>query len=296
MYLLKLALRPWRVAFMSQMFSALAVGFLLFLCGFLFWLQSGLRPILHRLASEQVITAYVQPSYDVASEGKLMESFRALGFSPQVEIQFVTASHFVSLLKERYPDLGRELEDLGKEMDQVVPRYVTLSGILPASALARVRGIPGIESAESSKDRHQQIVGAFSALRWMTRVLMVGLVFALITGLIHLIRMNSYLHKDSLSLMRLWGAGARALAGPGMISGFFVGIMGGGVAFVGWITLGIGLTHHVRTLSVLLKGMPAAHSYLSLVLLGAGILIGVSSGWIGSWFFMRDRTRAGGLV
>jgi hypothetical protein len=46
MHLLRLALRPWRVAPGSQLISAGAVGLLLCLCGFLYWLQDGLGPVL----------------------------------------------------------------------------------------------------------------------------------------------------------------------------------------------------------------------------------------------------------
>src|SRR5262249_47235875 len=154
-----------------------------------------------------------------------------------------------------FPELSRELEDLGTEMSVVVPRYVSISGILtdtegatadgerdPRPVLERVRSVSGIESAESSKDRFKPVVGAFQALRWVARLLAYGLCLALLAGLIHLARMNSALHGESLSLLRLWGAGEWTLRIPSALSGLSVGALGGATAFVGWVVQGAWLS------------------------------------------------------
>ena len=283
MYLLKLSLRPWRLAPFSQLFSAIAVGFLLFLISFLFWMQQGLKPILTRLQGEQVIVAYIDHSTEKKDEAHIVDQIRmSAGAHPTTEVKLVDTSQFIDQLKTQYPDLGRELEDLGQEVDQIVPRYVSVAGILPASTLEKVRQIPGIESAESSKDRYASIVGAFKALRWIAGILMAGLCLALLTGLIHLSRMNAYLHRDALSLLRFWGAGNWILAAPGILSGLIVGFTGGGIAVGGWQTIGNALTLHVRALSVLLKAMPAAHSHVPVLLFFLGGAMGLIAGVLGS--------------
>jgi hypothetical protein len=67
MYLLKLALRPWRLAVFSQFFSGIAVGFLLLMMGFLYWIEEGLKPVMEHLRKEQVVTAYLDST--VSSKG-----------------------------------------------------------------------------------------------------------------------------------------------------------------------------------------------------------------------------------
>jgi cell division protein FtsX len=87
MYLLKLAVRPWRLAPFSQVFSALAVAFLLVLVGFLFWMQEGLRPVLTRLQGEQVITAYLRAEVPEKEESKIVDQIRvAVGAAPEVKL------------------------------------------------------------------------------------------------------------------------------------------------------------------------------------------------------------------
>jgi cell division protein FtsX len=261
----------------------MAVGFLLMLVGFLFWMQAGLKPVLARLEGEQVVTAYLDPSVDPKDEGKIVDSIRtALGaHAEKTDVRFVTSQEFVGNLKGPYPDLARELEDLGSELTSVVPRYVSVSGMLNDEMLMKIKSVPGVEAAESSKDRYLHIVGAFLALRWVAKLLVLGVALALLTGLIHLSRMNAYLHRDALSVLRLWGANESLLRLPSMISGIFVGTAGGIIAFSTWVLAGGWLAHQVRSLSPMLRDMPQASFALALSLLVGGVLVGLFAGALG---------------
>src|SRR2546423_1094766 len=127
MYLLKLSLRPWRLAPFSQLFSAIAVGFLLFLISFLLWMQQGLKPVLSRLQGEQVVIAYLDRSVERKDEERIVDQIQlSLGAHPSIEVKLVNSNQFVGMLKAQYSELGRELEDLGPEMDQIVPRYISI--------------------------------------------------------------------------------------------------------------------------------------------------------------------------
>jgi cell division protein FtsX len=296
-YLLKLSLRPWRLALLSQIFSSLAVGFLLLMMGFLFWMQQGLKSVLVRMQGEQVVTAYLNRNVSAHEEGTIVDSIHtALQEAPHVEVKLVSAKQFVATMKNQYPDLVRELEDLGQDMFQVVPRYVSVVGMLSDSALQEIQKIPGIELAESSKDRFHHIVGAFSTLLWIAKVLMGGVCFALLTGLVHLSRTNAYLHAEALSLFKLWGAGSTTLALPGTLSGLLVGVLGGAIACVGWMTVGAWLARHVRSLSVMLKGMPLLGLHLGLGLLLVGAFIGLLAGLLGSFSSAPSGKNAGGCA
>jgi hypothetical protein len=295
-FLLRLSLRPWRLAPLSHFFSAAAVGFLLVVAGFLFWLQDGLRPVVARLQGEQVITAYLaapdlgvegsreSPTESAQAADRITDAIRvAVGAHPgaQLEAKYVGASQFVQNLKGAYPELSRELEDLGPEMNAVVPRYVSVTGILGEGALERVRSVPGVESAESSRDRYARVVGAFLALRWVARLLAAGAVFALLTGLIHLARLNAYMHRESLTILRLWGASGLEVRAPAMISGALVGAIGGLAAGTGWLVAGHDLSEQIRSLSPMLASLPAPAPLLSVALVGAGVAIGLFAGAFG---------------
>ena len=46
------------------------------------------------------------------------------------------------------------------------------------------------------------------------------------------------MHREALTILKLWGASQRELHAPGMLSGLLVGGLGGAVALVGWLTAG----------------------------------------------------------
>jgi cell division protein FtsX len=280
--LFKLSLRPWRLSLLSQLCSALAVGFLLTMAGFLFWVQQGLRPVLSRLHQEQVITAYLSPAVESGAEQKVADAIQlSLGAqAARSEIRLVGARQFVAEVAKQYPELAKDIEDLGSDATPLVPRYVSIAGVLEDATLDRVRSVSGIESAESSKDRYRNVLGAFAALRWIARLLVAGLALALFTGLIHLARTNAYIHREAAALMRLWGGSGAVLQAPGILSGLSVGMLGGAFAATGWMSTGLWLGHHVKNLSPLLREMPAPNPAFAGILLVAGALIGLAAGGI----------------
>ncbi len=277
MYLLKLALRPWRAAPWSQSVTAVAVGLLLLLGGFLACFERGLEPVVQRLRGEQVITAYLDGSVEAAREAQIVDSIRIAVGAKAVEVNLVSTTQFIEELGKHYPDLAKELHELGDEARAVVPRHVVISGLLSGNALDGVKAVPGIESAESSKDRHRHIVGAFQALQWVAKLFIAGIALALLTGLVHLARTNAHLHRDALALLRLWGAGPLTLRIPGLLSGFWVGLLGGAIACAGWVAGGAWLARQIHALSPMLSEMPMP-THVGAVLLLAGALAGVAAG------------------
>ena len=288
MYLVKLALRPWRLATFSQVFSSLAVGVLLLLIGFLFWMQQGLKSVLTRLHSEQVMTAYLNSSVVEGEEGKVILAIKnLLDDQKNAEVKFVGTQEFLKSLKKQYPDLAKELESLGEDRNQVVPRFISVSGMFPSSLSESIKRVNGVESVESSKDRYKYVIGILQTLRWVLRILIGGVSLSLLTGLIHLSKMNAYLHQEALSLLKFWGASRAVLVLPGMFSGLLVGILGGALAYGGWATVGLSLARHVRSLSSLLKTLPVSEPHAAVILILVGGAMGQLAGTLGAFMATR---------
>jgi cell division protein FtsX len=285
-YLLKLSLRPWRLSTLSQVFSSLTVGFLLLLAGFLLWLQFGLKPVVSRLQREQVITAFLDASVELKDEPRILDSIRTQ-VGAHSEVRLVAPHEFVEELGGKYPELAKEIQSLGAEMDQIVPRYVAVSGLLPEDAAAAIRSVAGVQLVDSSRDRHRTTVGALKAVRWVTQVLIIGLLIALVTALVQLARLNSALHRDALGMLRQWGATQIQLRLPGVFSGMSVGITGGLVAAMGWYFGVTWFATHVRSFSPLLNALQAPSAALS----GAFIIAGAALGFAASVFGFTSETR-----
>lgn len=290
MHVLKLALRPWKISPASQAMSAAAVGFLVLMCGFLAWMHEGLRTVVSHLKAEQVITAYIDPSVEGQDAARVLDEIKLkLGAAPMAnpsdfEAKFVDTEQFLSILKGSYPELGHELMDLGPEVNSVVPRYVSVTGILHDDAIEDVRKVAGVASAESSRDRYKQITGAFAALGWVARLLGAGLVLALFTGLVHLARMNASIQGDATEMLRLWGAGEWSLRAPGALTGLLVGALGGVIAFAAWSQGGTWAIGEIRGLSPALKGIPEPGMIFSVALFAAATISGFVSGALVSAF------------
>ncbi len=277
MFLLKLALRPWRLAPFSQFFAALAVGFLVFMIGFLFWLDRGLKPVVIRMQNEQVITAYLESAVEAQDEQKVVDSIRTV-VGAKAEVRLVGPNQFVEDVKGHYPELGREIEDLAGDMHTVVPRYVSVAGVFGSAMLDKVKAVQGIESAESSRDRYRHIVGAFKAIRWVAKLLAAGLCLALFTGLLHLSRINSYLHQDAIALMKLWGAGATQQRAPAVLSALSIGMLGGAMTLVGWAAAGRWIGAQVLALSPMLREIALPSLPMGMMLFAVATVVGLMAG------------------
>lgn len=292
---LNLALRPWKLAPLGQLISSAAVGVILVFMGVLFWIQDGLRPVVLRLHQEQVITAYLDPSVDTATQGKVVDEIHvALGaHAEKLNIQLVGANEFVEKIQKNYPDLARELDGLGEEVISIVPRYVTISGWLDSASLEKIRAVHGVESAESSHERNRAALGAFSTLRWVAKLLILGLCVALLSGFVHIAKTNSTIHKEAIALLKLMGAGTLTLQAPAMLSGLLVGCLGGLIALISWMTAGLWLSERVRHLSPLLQEMPMVSPLIGLGLLAFSILVGFFTGVFSGTLSSLFNTRGG---
>jgi hypothetical protein len=274
---------------LSQVFSSFVVGFLVLLCGFLFFLEQGLKPIVNRLQGEEVITAWVTPEVPVTDEVALLEQVRAAvaATRPRKEVRsfearFTGTAEFLNGIAKPYPELKRQIEDLGAAGSEMVPRYITLSGVFSEKTLETIRSVRGVDKVETSRNRHAHVVGAYRALRWVVRLLVTGLALALLTGLIHLARMNAHLHRDAIAILRLWGAGPWTLRTPALFSGALVGFLGGVASFLGWLLGSPWLIHNIRAISPMLAELRMPGLEASAGLLVAGVLIGVIAGSAGT--------------
>ena len=198
------------------------------------------------------------------------------------EVELVQPDQFVGHSRGEYSGTRARTGGPGSRDADRDSRYVSNLGILPANTVGEVRQIQGVQTAESSTDRFQNVIGAFRALKWIATMLTLGLALALTTGLIHLGRTNAYLHQETTSLLHLMGASRGALRTPGLTAGFLVGLLGGAFAAAAWIGVGVSMTHHVRSLSPMLRYMPPSAPGFALVLLIAGAILGGFSGILGN--------------
>jgi cell division protein FtsX len=281
MVLIKLALRPWRTAYWNQILSGFAVATLLVLSGFLVWFGRGLQPVVARLQSDQIITAYVDPATSDERLKAIRDELRTSLGAQRAEIESVSQNEFLKKIKTHYPDLGIELEGMGSEVKGLLPKYVSIAGSIDDDTLIKIRSVNGVESVDTSQERYALLVGAFRALSKISYWLAVALGIALMTGLFQLSRTHQALQAESIQLLRLWGASPIVQMAPAMISGTLVGAFGGILAGLCWWGISRNLGLQLSELSPYLRDIGTPAPQFALILLGVGVLSGAISGLLG---------------
>lgn len=281
MYLLRLASRPWKAAPFVQFFSVLSVAFLLVLGAVLVWLEQGMNPTVTKLQNEEVITAYLRPELEQNGEKELVDSIKVAA-GAHAEVQFVSSDRFLEEVGNSYPDLGKELGELGAEAKNLVPRYVSVTGLLNSNSLDAIKQVRGVEAVETSRGRHQQMLSAYYTLKWVVRVFIGGVALAIFVALILLTKANALLQSDAIRLLKFWGASPVMLRLPSLFNGFLTGLLGGIIAIPLWQLGMLWFFNIVGQLSSQFGELalpPQADTALLLVLVGSGI--GTLSGLVG---------------
>lgn len=284
MFLLKLAIRPWKESPFTQAFMSVALGFLLFLVCFLNWLDTALDPVLKQFTNDQVITVYLDASVAKDEEPKIMDAIRGtVGAAANRlgALEFTPAEGFLKELEKNYPSLTDELKGLGSEMNTVVPRYISINGAVSMSAREKLTQLPGVDAVDSSNDRFSQIAGAFVSMQWVARVFAIALGLSIFMGMILLGRMNNHTLRDSLQLLRQWGAGQWMVFVPGILSGACVALFGGSLAILGWKFLSVPIATQISHVSPFLNQMPLpnADSFVGfpIAVIGITVFLGMLS-------------------
>lgn len=279
MVLIRLALRPWRLSFLGQLLTTLTAAVLLFIMGFLIWMEKGLGPVVQQLQSDQVVTAYLSPRVPEIDEKKIVDSVRlSVGAATRVSIEFVGVKAYLQELEKTYPQLKEDLISLGGDLSSLIPRHISIAGHLPQGVSRAIERLPGIESTESSGDRFNHVVSAFQTLQWVGRILIVGLIIALITLMVHLMRMNVHHLKECLNLLKLLGADSFSLRFPRLAGGILVGVLSGLIAAIAWVGVGGTLTEKIQALSPVMAEMQVPSASIAWILLAVGVGIGFASG------------------
>ena len=230
MFLIRLALRPWRQTFWTQLVAMLSLASLLILGGFLLGFYQGLKPIVARINAEQILTVYVDPSLNSDQEKGLIDRIGLTMGSAPVQIEMTERADFLERLEKRSPELVKEILSLGDEGFALLPRFVTISGKFSGGSdqiresVLSLRAIEGVESVESSFERFSHVGAAFRVVSRTSLWFGVGIAFAILSLFFLIGRMNHTLFSESLSVMEFWGAGPLLLRLPLLISLLLIGL------------------------------------------------------------------------
>ncbi|MCM0606912.1 MAG: hypothetical protein KA715_12550 [Xanthomonadaceae bacterium] len=281
LYLLKLAMRPWRKSAVVQTLSAISFSFMIFLMSLFFWMDRELKPLVTKLRSDQVLTVYLNSDTNASDEKRIVDSIRtSVGAHP--DIRMISSDGFLEEMKKNYPDLIDEVYQLGPEMKVTVPKYVSVAGTLNSNVIPEIKKLTGVDSIDISYNKLRQAAGPFQTLRLFSKFMFVGLLIAGICGVVLLGRSISSQHKETLSLMELMGASEFEKKTPALLSGISVGLLSGLLSFILWVSFAAKITGALRVFSPALANLSDPKMLIGFALMGVSILVGMGVGLIGS--------------
>lgn len=282
MFLIKLAIRPWKLAPVSQLLASSSAIVLLFLIGFLVWFSSAIGGVITQLSGDQIVTVYLEAGSGGTKPGLVKDSIRTSLGSSAVRIDYVGSEEFLSSLSKNYPELSKEIASLGEEQKALTPEYLSLKGKISAEQLTRLKKINGVESIDTSGDRFRPIVENLEALRFVTHAFLLAALCALISLFILLSRMNRSIHDDIAELLRQMGASESRTRAPQILSGVLFGVTTAGVAGFFAMILEDQFIDKFLSFSPYFNTMNGPSIIHHAIIPLAGISIGAACGWFGA--------------
>jgi cell division protein FtsX len=279
MYSLKLALRPWRLSPLSQWMSAMTLGILLFLFSFLGWFSNALDPILAKLSSDQVLTAYLDVAEGTSGE-KITDQIKIQLGSSANRVEYVNSDGFISELGKLYPDLAREVSSLGQEMKVIAPEYVSIRGQMDPQQVEKIKGIKGVESIDSSIERFKPISESLMTTQFVSRLFLVAALFGLLTVLFLMSRLNASIHQEARRLIYQLGGTRLQARIPQVFHQTFLGVLGGLIAATAWLFSQSFWVHKIQAFSPYFRDLAPASSGSTFWVIAMGAILGFLSGWM----------------
>lgn len=277
MVVLKLGLRSWRSAPVALILQAVLSGVFGFASGLFFWFQTELGPMIERLKTEQVITAFIASGVPQDHEVELVDSIQTSlsaanfkGFT----IEKVGAEQFIKKLDQSHPRLAQEIRNLGDEAVDLVPRTISVSGVFSKSPLPLIQGIPGIDSTETSLNRYQAIAESFEFLK----AVMLGLGILALLGWAMLTTQASRLFRVHFQEIRSWielmGAGRIQTLTPPFVHTLSFALLTGMTAALLLKISSAAVVSRIQWLSPTLASITTPSSSWFLMTFGCGLLLG----------------------
>lgn len=210
MGVLKIALRPWKKSPILFSLATLGTSGLVTILALAFLMDSHLKKKSHELSLEQVLTVYVNPVQADRVIPEIEDTIRqpvgAQAATKPIEMKSFTSEEFKRDLEKNYPDLYRQIQDLGPEGDAMVPRFISLSGEIPSSIADKVSQIHGVEQVDTSEERHKETLSAIAAFRKASAWGVAALALACVLLLLQVGRYQSEVLSPVVKLFSQWGA------------------------------------------------------------------------------------------
>jgi len=199
-----------------------------------FHLYLNFNQVKKQVVENQVVTAFLKPGLSHTQQQQVLDEIRteyASSIGSEESIKFVTPEEFLDRMEESDKTLAKELVDLGSELEDVVPRYLTFKGKFSDADLLKIKNYGNVEDIFSSKDKLFALAESIDVLG----ILLIGASIISLIGLFFVGFRVRKLVKDSsilpLQTAFLMGAPPFRVAVLKVVSLILFGLMSSGFTF-----------------------------------------------------------------
>ncbi len=278
-YFLRETFRTIRFNPLSNLFSTVGTGLILFLLGMVLAGWSMGDTIVEALQEEAQVSAYFADGVNNAQAAKLTNQIRNM--SGVLEARYIDAEQAYEQNRDM---LGNEAEILELFDENPFEAYIDIRINLEQmdQILKDVQGLLGIEYVRDNREILEQMKGIVDALKIMGILIACAVGITTLIIISHMIRQGIYNNKDQINTLRLLGAPGGFIGFPFILAGTFLTLLGGILAAAMLIVL---MNKGYNQLSgyIMFLPLPSLDELRDVI---AGIILGASAclGFAGSLF------------
>lgn len=282
MHFVKFMFRAWKRAFPVQALSVLALSFSFVALAMSVFFERSITPVVDRIRSEQVITVYLRGGEDSKSAAAMADTIRVSVGAQAIRVQAGEPAQFIKDISTQNAELAKQIQGMGAEMNNLLPRYVTLQGRVSAEQLRKIDAIAGVERIESSRDRYRPVIESFASIKRIVLSAEAG--FALIIFLIiaYIAQVNAHLQRDVAALLKHWGATPFQARLPTLLSCGFTGLITGVLAAAIWMLMQPIVLMQIRGFSPVFASVDGATAVTGFMIVASATALATLAGLVQS--------------
>jgi cell division transport system permease protein len=282
-YFLMEAKRTIRFNPLSNLFSVVGTGLILFLLGMVLVGWSVGDQLIASLQEEAEISAYFVEATSKEEAQKLVDTIKSM--DGVLDARYIEETEARSQMKEM---LGEEAKILELFEDNPFEAFLEVRLDLEKMdvTLTNIRNLDGIDYVRDNREVLELIKGITEGLKLMGTLVIIAVGITTLIIISHMIRQGIYNNKEQINTLRLLGAPDSFIGFPFVLTGTLLTICGGIFAIVLLIVL-INGGYSQLSGSIPFLPLPAKNDVrdkVSLLILAVSILLGL----LGSLFGMSS--------
>ncbi|MDF2539531.1 MAG: hypothetical protein K0S76_2552 [Herbinix sp.] len=279
-YFIREAKNTIRFNLLSNFFSILGTGLILFLLGLVITGGSVGNQFITMLSNEAEISAYFADGTDSDKAELLVTSIGNL--EGVQDARLINASEAKEQMKEL---LGNEAEILELFEENPFEAFIEVRIDLEAmdQVLSEVGNLNGIEYVRDNRAVLEQLQGIIDGLSYLGYLIIAAVGITTLIIISHMIRQGIYNNKDQINTLRLLGAPGAFIGFPFVLVGLLLTLIGGGIA-AGLLIPLIGEGSRMVGESLLFLPMPSVEELIQrvvIVIFTVSTILGVAGSLFG---------------